>query len=205
MIRPFAAQLRHLDSVYGDQPYFVGVKARLLAAFDLLALAFVPVNIATLFLLHVPDIPVRIVLNLAIFATALLSLRWVWQGRLTFAGNAMALGLILPTHALVFLAGSFPQPLSAAIQLLAFDLVFLLVAIVFASRRVAMAVLVIIVAANLGIHALAFQQEFIPGTLKFAADTLLRDALFALGFVFCLGLAVLHMVETAHLRHKVCL
>src|SRR4051812_1584940 len=48
MIRPLAAQLQRLDSVYRLQPYFVGQRARLLAGFNVLLLVFAPINIAKL-------------------------------------------------------------------------------------------------------------------------------------------------------------
>jgi two-component system, sensor histidine kinase len=203
MIRLFAAQVSHLDSVYRDQPYFVGVKARLLAAFNLLILAaFIPLNIVKLLWVQPPEVVVRFALTLAMGAMAALSLRWVRQGRLELAGSGLALGLFLPTHSLLLLAGSFAEPLGAAIQLFAFDTVFLLLTIVFASRRVALIVLAIVVAGHLGLHGLALSEGVIPGSLRFAADTLWRDGLMALGFIFCLGFTLIHMIETAHLRSE---
>ncbi|MCX6953409.1 MAG: hypothetical protein NTV51_14755, partial [Verrucomicrobia bacterium] len=52
MPRPFATHVRQLDSIYRDQPYFVGVKARLLAGFTLLLLVFHPLNVAKLLWVH---------------------------------------------------------------------------------------------------------------------------------------------------------
>ena len=202
MIRLFGEQVRRLDSVYRDQPYFVGVKARLLAGFNLLMLVFVPVNILKLFLIQPPYLAVRLALTLAMGAAALLSLRWIWKGRLELAGTGLAVGLIVPTHALVFLAGTFLEPLSGAILLFAVDIVLVLIAIVFTPRRVALGLLAIVVASHIGFFWLALQRDPIPGTLRFAADTLSLDGLFALGFIFCLGLALIHMIETAHLRSE---
>ena len=203
MIRLFAAQVSRLDSVYRDQPYFVGVKARLLAAFNVLILAgLIPVNVAKLLWFQPPEIAVRFVLTLAVAVTAAFSLRWVRQGRLELAGNGLALGLFLPTHSLLLGAGSFAEPLGAAIQLFAFDAVFLLMTIVFASRRVALIVLGVVVASHLGMHGLALSNGVIPGSLRFAADTLWSDGLLALGLIFCLGLTLIHMIETAHLRSE---
>ena len=202
MIPPFASSVDRLDSAYRGQPYFVGLKARLLAAFNLLLLVFVPANLVKLFWVQPPDIPTRFVLNMFVFSAALISLRWVMQGRLERAGNGLALGLILPTHAVVLLTGVYVQPLSVAFQFFAYDLVFLLLTLVFASRRVAIAALVIIVASHLGFYRLALQKLPIAGTLDFAAATQLRDGLFAIGFVFCLGSVLIHLIEKAYFRSE---
>ncbi len=92
--------------------------------------------------------------------------------------------------------------MGAAIQLFAYDLVFLLLALVFASRGIACVLLGVIVASHVGFYWLALHTLPIAGTLEFAADTLLRDGLFALCFVFCLGLAIIKMIGTAHERSE---
>ena len=203
MIRPFASYVSRLDSAYRGQPYFVGVKARLLAGFNLLLIVvFVPANTAKLLWVQPPELAVRFLLTLTIGAAATLSLRWVWLGRLALAGSGLALGLLLATHGLVLLAGSFAEPLGGGIQLFVFDSVFLLFAIIFASRRVALGILAVVLASHLGLHALALDSDPIVGTLRYAADTLLRDGMFSLTFIFLLGLALMHMIETAHLRSE---
>ena len=202
MIRPFAAQIRQLDCVYRDQPYFVGVQARLLAAFNVLILVFVPLNIGKLLWLQLPGTPTRLGLNAMMFAAAVASFRWVRQGRLNLAGSGLALALVLPTHALAFLSHPYPQPLSAAIQLFAYDLVFLLLALVFASRTVACALLAVIVVCHVAFYWLTLHSLPIAGSLDFAADTLLRDGLFALCLVFTLGFAISRMIKTAYARSE---
>src|SRR5437870_3013765 len=48
MANPFATYIGKLDSTYRDQPYFSAQKARLLAAFSVGLLVFVPLNVAKL-------------------------------------------------------------------------------------------------------------------------------------------------------------
>jgi signal transduction histidine kinase/AmiR/NasT family two-component response regulator len=202
MIRPFQDLLRRLDAIYREQPYFVGVKARLLGTFGGLVLVFVPFNMVKLLVVQPPFLAQREFFNLTLAGAALLSLRWLWQGRLEAAGNALALGLILPAHAMVLLATSFLEPVSTAVQLFSFDLAFLLVAAVFASRRVALVLLAVVVAGHFGFYQVILQLEPMPGSLRFIAETTRRDGLVAMGFVFVLGLVLLHMIETAHLRSE---
>src|SRR5207237_168339 len=111
LMRFFTAYLDRLDAVYRERPYFVGQRARLLAA-------------------------------------------------------------------------CYEEPLSAAIQLVVIDLVFLLFAFVFASRRFAIAVFAVMVAGHVGFYWKALHRADAPGSIAFAADTLLRDGLIAMGFVF---------------------
>ena len=200
MIKPFAALLRQLDSIYRDQPYFVSVQARLLAGFNLLILIFVPVNVMKLLWLQLPGTSTRLAINALILAAAAVSFRWLRQGRLNLAGSGLALVLVVPLHALVFLSQPYPQPLGAAIQLFAFDLVFLLLALVFASRRVALVVLAIVVASHGAFYWLMLYALPIPGSLDYAANTLFRDGLFALCFTFSLGLAISGMIKSAYER-----
>lgn len=204
MIRPLAAQIRQLDSLYRDQPHFVGVKARLLVAFNLLLLAWLPVNVVKLLLVQPPELLFRFAISLAIGAAAVFSLRCVWRGRIDLAGNGLVLALVVPLHAAALLADprALQQPLSIAFQMFLIDLVLLLFALVFAAWRVAIAALAVIVATHVGFYFLRLNQEPVPGSLGFAADTLVRDGLVTLGFVFCFGLALVWMIEGAHRRSE---
>lgn len=74
MLRLFQAPVERLDSVYRDQPYFVSRKARLLAAFDLLLLVLIPLNIVKVLWLQPPEMGFRFACNGSIWAGALLSL-----------------------------------------------------------------------------------------------------------------------------------
>jgi signal transduction histidine kinase/CheY-like chemotaxis protein len=112
----------------------------------------------------------------------------------------LVLGSILPVHVLVLLAPNFDEPLALAAQLFIIGYVFLLLALIFASRRVAFLMLVVVLGGNLLFHRHALTREPLAGSLHFAADTLLRDGTIAVAFVFCLGLALAWMIEAAHRR-----
>ncbi|HEY0947469.1 MAG TPA: ATP-binding protein [Opitutaceae bacterium] len=90
-------------------------------------------------------------------------------------------------------------------QLFAFNLAFLLLALVFASRRLAFAMLVVIVASHIGFHRLAFTGAPIGGSTAFAASALLRDGLIAIAFVFILGMTLMLMVDAAQGRSEAAL
>ncbi len=202
MFRPFASFVERLDFLYRERPYFSRLKARLLAAFLLLLFVFVPLNILKLVWVGPPQLPLRIELNLVIGAFSLLALRWLRQGRLELAGSALVLGAILPAHGLVLLAPGYDEPLGVAVQLFILDYVFLLLALVFASRRAALVALATVVAGDVLFHSHALAQEPVAGSLRFAADTLLRDGLIAIVFVFGVGLALMRLIEAAHSRSE---
>jgi signal transduction histidine kinase/CheY-like chemotaxis protein len=202
MLRSLAPFVRRLDAVYRERPYFMGVKARLLASFCLLLLVFIPVNLAKMLWAQLPEIPTRLALNACIFFAACWTLRMIWRGRLQLAGSGLAFALVVPTHLLALLPHTYHQPLSTGIQLVAYDLVFLLLAVVFASRRVAIALFTVIVAGTLLYYFNVLRGSPQVGSQAFAADTLLRDGLIALSFVFTLGITLVQMIETAHDRSE---
>jgi len=205
MIRILSAYGARLDTIYRDQAYFVGRKARLLGAFDVILLVFVPLNLVKLFYLQPPALAIRLGLNLLMGAAALFSLRALFKGRLELAGNGMALILVVCSHAVVFLHPTFVEPLGVGIQLLAFDTLFLLLAVVFASRAVAITVLVITIFTQAGFYMKALRVEPIAGSASFAAGTLLRDGLLSICFVFIFGIILVRMIESAHLRSEAAL
>ena len=202
MPRLFAAYLDRLDSAYRERPYFVGQKARLLAAFSLLMLVFTPFNAAKLIWTAPPYVELRLLFNLVFVATSAFCLHQLPRGRLERAGSLMALIVVGGAHGAIFLAPEYPQPLSLAIQLLILDIVFLLFSIVFATRRCAIAVFLLIVLGHVAFHFKALHVPSVEGTISFAADTLLRDGMVALGFTFILGITIAHMIETAHRRSE---
>ncbi len=205
MFRAFSASIDRLDAVYRDRPYFVGRKARLLGAFDLLLLAFVPLNIIKLLWVQPPAIPTRLGLNLMIAASALFSLRALMKGRLELAGNGMALILTISAHATVFLTGVYAEPLAVGIQLFVFDILFLLLAVVFASPRIAICVLLIAITSHVAFFFVALNHEPLGGSPAFAAGTLLRDGLLTIVFIFIFGIILIRMIESAHLRSETAL
>ncbi|HEX2852583.1 MAG TPA: hypothetical protein VHO24_05040, partial [Opitutaceae bacterium] len=87
MLRLVAPLLSRLDSAYRDQPFFVGLKARLLGAITLLVLIFVPFNIAKTLWVMPPALLPRIGVNLIIGFSALIFLRSLFRGNLERAGN----------------------------------------------------------------------------------------------------------------------
>ena len=200
--RFYAAAVARLDGVYESRSYFVGLKARLLAAFTLLLVIWVPLNVLKMLWVQPPEIPRRLLINAFILAGALVALHQVRRGRLERAGSWLALALIVPTHAVLVLAPTFREPLSVAIQMFAFDLVFLLLTLVFASRWVSLLVLVTVVITQVWLHFHVLHHDFIVGSLGFSADTLLRDGLFAVGFVFVLGIALMRMIVASQARSE---
>ena len=202
MLRPIATYLSQLDALYRGQPYFMGVKARLLAGFSVLLVLFVPLNIVKVLWVQPPEIPTRLLINLIVGLAGLLALRLLFKGRLAQAGGGLAFALILPVHAVALVTKSYQEPLSVGIQLLALDLVLVLFAAVFTSRHLAGVLLALIVAGNVAFHWVELRQLPLPGSLDFAAATLLRDGLLAMCFVFALGLTLIHMIEAAHHRSE---
>ena len=202
MPRPLASYVSQLDALYRGRPYFVGVRARLLAGFNVLLLVFVPLNIAKVLWVQPPEIPTRLMINLVVGLAGLLSLRLLFKGRAELAGGGLAFALIVPVHTVAFLTTPFQEPLSVGLQLFAYDLVFVLLAVVFSSRRLAFVLLALIVGGTLAFHWVELGQLPLAGSLEFAAATLLRDGLLATCFVFALGLALIHLIETAHHRSE---
>ncbi len=202
MPRFLTAFLKEIEVAYRDRSYFTVLKARLLAAFALLVLVWIPLNLAKLAWVQPPDIPRRLVINLAIVLTAAVALHLVRRGRLEWAGNAMALGLVLPPHAIIFLSSVYAEPMGVAVQLFAYDLVFLLLTLVFAAWPVAVAVLGLTLATHFWFHFAKLHNAPVHGSIEFAADTLLRDGVIAYAFIFCLGLTLIRMIEAANRRSE---
>ena len=195
MPRLFANYFDRLDFAHRDQSYFVGLKARLLAYFSLLLLVFVPLNIGKLVWIQAPSFGIRLVFNISMALAALLCLSWLKKGQSTRAGNCLVLAITFSVHGLMLMA-TYAEPLSAGILIFAVDLVFLMVALVFASRLVAVSVMLMVVTGLVAFYLRELQGP-IAGSLKFAADTLLRDGLISLGVVFCLGVALVRMIEAS--------
>jgi signal transduction histidine kinase/CheY-like chemotaxis protein len=199
MTKPPAACFARLDSLYLGRSYFAAMKARLLAAFNFLLLVFIPLNIVKLLWVQPPELATRFVLNLFFGLAGLGSLFWLYKGRQELAGNWLVLSSALPIHLTNLLWTGYAEPLAVAIQIFVFDVVILLLALVFASRRMAVAVLLLIMACHLAFWAKALQDPM-PGSMAFAADTMTRDGLIAMGFLFCLGITLMTMMEAAHRR-----
>ena len=178
------------------------LKARLLAGICTLFLLWLPFNLLKLALVQPPFVGRRYLLNAFLGLAALGSLAALRRGRLTLAGNTFSLGLLLPAHVVLLTAPDYPEPLAAAIQLFVVDVVFLLVALAFASRPVSLALGLLVAASHIGFHYLVLHRQDLPGSLSYAADTLLRDGLSSLTFVFVVGFTLLLMIESAHRRSE---
>ena len=201
MPRLFAPYLARLDAAHRDRPYFEGQKARLLAAFNLLMLIFLPINLAKLLWVQPPYLGMRLVFNAVFALCAAFSLRTLLHGKLEQAARVLILIVVFAVHGTVLVLPSYEQPLGAAIQVMFYDLVFLLFAMVFTSRRLAVGVFCTMTAGNVAFYFKVLRPPD-AGSLGFAADTLLRDGIIAMGFVFCLGLTLAHMIQAAHERSE---
>lgn len=191
-----------LDAAYKDTPYLVRMKARLLAALCLIIIVFVPLNLLKLLAVEPPFLGIRMGLNLIFLIAAASSLLWLSRGKLQTAGNGIALLALIPIHAVLLIVPEFREPLAAGISLFGYDLVCLLIALVFASRRIAFLLLAVIVGTQLWFHWTILGGQPVVGSLDFAAATLLRDGLIITCFVFCLGITLSVLLETAHRRSE---
>jgi two-component system, sensor histidine kinase len=204
MVRYPAAFIGRIDDAFRDAPYFTRLSARLLAAFALLVVVLVPYNIAKVLWVHPVEIPLRIAINAVMGGGAIMSLIALRRGRLQGAGAVLAIPVLLAVHVASILipAAAFREPLNSAIQLLIIDVVFVLVALIFSRRSVAVFALVVALAGNIGFHARLLAGPDVTEPVRSAAAVLLRDGLLALGLVFVLGLAVIRMIEAAHRRSE---
>jgi two-component system, sensor histidine kinase len=205
MSRQFPPFPARLDAVYQDRPYFIGLKARLLADMTLLVLAFVPCNMAKTLWVQPPLVLPRIGLNLIVGIAGLLCWRALLRGKLEAAGNGLVLAMVLAVHATVLVGAAMLQPLqplSVGIQVLAFDFVFIVFAVLFASRRVATGVFALMVAGHAGFYFFVLEKANLDPSAQVSAAALLREGLLAMGLVFCLGIAISRMVESAHRRSE---
>jgi signal transduction histidine kinase/CheY-like chemotaxis protein len=201
MFRQLRAYFERLDEVYRQRPFFNGQQARLLAFFNLFLLVFTPINLVKVLVLAPPGLPLRLAYHALFLGTAILSLRALYRGRLERAGAGLGLSLVLVVHISVLLVPGYDQPLSVAIQLLAFDLVFLLFAIVFTSRVLAIGLLALMTSGYVAFYFKALQPAPLPGSLEFAANIWLRDGLLSMSFVFCLAITLVRMIQAAHRRN----
>ncbi len=202
MSRPLDRLFSRLDASYRDETYFVRMKARLLAGLCLLVIVFIPLNVLKLLAVEPPFLGVRLGMNLIFLTAAASSLWWASKGKLQAAGNGISLIALIPVHAVLFLIPEFHEPLSAGISLFGYDLVCLLIALVFASRPIAFLLLTVIVVTQVWFHWAVLGDQPVVGSMSFTAATLLRDGLIITGFVFCLGITLSVLLETAHRRSE---
>tara|TARA_B110000305_G_scaffold98224_1_gene110840 strand:+ start:2546 stop:2947 length:402 start_codon:yes stop_codon:yes gene_type:complete len=125
--------VERIDSIYRDDIYFDALKARLLLSFSSLLTLVLVGNMIKLWWIEAPLLEFRLVLNSIVIIANVATCYEVIKGRLAQAGNILVLGSILPIHGLLLLASAYQEAVAAAILLFAFDSVFLLIALVFAT------------------------------------------------------------------------
>ena len=198
----FQRSLQRLDAAHRDQPYFARLKARLLAAIALLMLVAVPVNVAKFLWVGAPFVFVRVLINVSIALASLWTLRTLFQGRLQSAGNGFALAFPLFCHGIALTAAFILRPvfpIDSALQLFAFNFVFILIAVTFATRRFAFVVLGIVAVGHIALPFLLGDAPALAA-IGFHRSAWLREGLFALVFMFALGHALVLMIEASHRR-----
>lgn len=201
MMGPVNSFVLRLNAAYADHSYFTQLKARLLAAIAVLIVLGIPVNAVKVWWYQLGHMGWRFAVGATFIVIAAWTLRQLLAGHLKRAGNGMAAGLVATSHALLFFAPGYQEPLSVAAQLLAFDMIFLLLAVVFASRAIAAGILVVVLAGQVWFHLHVVHPDSIDGPIGLAADTLLRDGAFASVFVFILGVTLVQMMTAAN-RHS---
>ena len=200
MPRPFATYLARVESAFRGRSQLLVLKARLLAICSLVIVLIVPLNMMKLAWLQPPFVGHRLVFGVCMLGAAWLSLHWLRAGHVNRAANGLVLTATIAIHVLLLLVPAYDQPLSAAILMFSMDLVFLLLALVFATRVVAAGVLGVVVASHLTFHLRELHGGASTDAVHFAADTLVRFGIVAFILVFLLGIALVRMIEEAHRR-----
>jgi two-component system, sensor histidine kinase len=202
MIRPIQSYLQRLDEAYREQPYFVGRKARLLALVLSVFAAYIPFNAVKVLLFHQNEPGRRLLFSLVIGLAALLSLRILASGRIRRAATVFSLATTGVAGALCLATRTYAEPLGLSIQLLAAGTGFVLFAVIFAPRRVAVVVLVLVAGTITAIQVQALGGPLVAGSPLFAARSVEREGMIALAFVFFLGMALVRLLESAHERSE---
>lgn len=201
MPRFLADFLRRLDAPYGDQSDFARQKARLLAGFILLVLLVIlPINQWKVLWTGMSYPVLRTGSNVLIALAGAVSLQLIFRGRLMLAGTGFAVGLMTPPHVLVFLSLPSRDPLSIALQLACIDIMAVLLAVVYASRRVAFLLFGAVAACHLVLYSVATRTKPVLGSVESAYTVLLREGLETFGVVFIIGITIIQLIETAHRR-----
>ncbi len=201
MSRLFTRFLEQLDSAHRQHTHFARLKARLLAVVAVMFIVAIVINSAKLVVFPPPHLEARLVVQLIIALVAVACLRIVMKGELERAGNALALGIPLTFHGAVAVLGAVVvpvEPLTILLPLFAFDFVFLLFAIVFASRLVSAVVLALMLASQFGYNLFLLPQADVSASIQLAADTVLRDGTICLLLVYFLGTTLIRLIESAH-------
>lgn len=201
MIRPIHAYLRQLDIHYGGQNNFVRLQAKLLASIHLLITCLILYNLVKLVSTQPPYFTVRIGFNLLIALGVIISSRYLFKGKNRLAGISLVAAMLIPAHLILLFIPSFEQPLGTAIQLFALDINVLLIALIFAGKRVATATFLIAVGTHIWFH-LKINNSDLTGSMVYASETLARDGFAGLCITFGLGMALLIMLQSVSKRSE---
>lgn len=200
MIKFVKSLTERLDEIYQKQSFFDTLKARLLVGFSVLLALMMCSNVIKLWWVHVPSMGYRLLTNCFIIGAAVMACHWVFRGRLKWAGNVLVLGAVLPIHGLLFIIPEFFEPVAAALLLYSFDLVFLLVALAFATQRVAVTAFLIIMTGFIGFNETVVSGAELEGSLNFVAQTLRREGTLSLLLTFAIGVALVRMLAASNQR-----
>ncbi|PTX95612.1 ATP-binding protein [Opitutus sp. ER46] len=192
-----------LDAPYRGKSYFIAVRARLLAGIVLCAMTLVPISTAKSIWENAPSLGMRVAVNTAIMVAASLCIWNILRGRLERAGNLFAAALVSTIQLSLVVGPLFVRPiypLSVGVQALAYNLVTLLLAILFASQRVATLVYAAMATGHISFYLLVLHHTRFDTVDQFFFDRLLRDGLITLSLEFCLGITVARMIDAAQSR-----
>jgi signal transduction histidine kinase/CheY-like chemotaxis protein len=192
-----------LDAPYRGESYFIAVKARLLAGIVGAMLIVLPLSTAKNIWEHAPSLPARVGVNALVAIAGWFCVRLLVRGKLEQAGNLFALGTVATIQAgLLFGALLDPnvQPLSIGIQGLAYNLVTLLIAILFASNRVAGVVYVIMATGHASFYLFIRHTLTLTPVESFSVDTLLRDGFATMTLTYFLGITLVKLIDAAQKR-----
>ena len=203
MLRRIGDFLARLDAAYRTQPYFTGLKARLLTAFVGLILVVSPFNALRIELTHTPNAGIRLAIVALIFASALAALLLVRRGLLETAACALTFPTLLTVHLLdlVMPRTMIPWPLHAAVLTFELDMVCLFVTFTFARPWITAAVAAVAISGNIALHARLLSGTADP-QIQMAARALLRDGTITTMLVFAIGMSLFEMIAAAHRRSE---
>ena len=200
MFKFATALTERIDGVYAGTSIFSRLKARMLVLFSILLFVIITLDSAKLLWLAPPSAGYRLLSNAFVLGACVLAYNWVFRGWIERAGNGLVLGAIIPGHIVFFISPETAEPLATALQLFSFDLVFLLIAIVFATPRIAGLAFAFIL-----VGFVVFTQVFvfaagINNSLEFTAIALRREGITSLLVMFAIGMALVRLLGEAHQR-----
>ena len=200
MFKSVISLTNRIDEVYAEASIFYRLKARMLVFFSAVLAVIVLLNVVKVLWVAPPAVEFRLLTNGFILASCALAYKWVLRGWLDRAGDGLVLGSVIPVHAVLFVVPEFTESVAAGLQLYSFDLIFLLIAIVFATPRIAGLAFLIILAGFIAFNQVVVFSGGVEGSLEFAARALRREGIVALLVMFAIGTALVRLLREAHRR-----